>query len=162
MPPERRPLWLAQAECLSHFSANSDEYGDYSPDAKLGRGNVMHLTCVGENGETVAVLVPGAHHKLIFRPLDLDLSLDFFKSNGPWEDCKCVEFALEKAVPFFSQGEPERFFVVRFAAKSSFHARKVQEAVVEYFEERVEACEASYTPEARFVDERGIFFSKWF
>lgn len=162
MPAERRPLWLAQADCLSHFAANSDEYGNYDPNDKFGRGNVMHLTCVGENGETVAVLVPGAHHKLVFRPLDPELTFDCFQRQGVWSDCKCLEFTMDKAVPFFSSGEAERFFVVKFAAKSAYHAKKVQGAVVDYFEERVEACEASYTPEARFVDERGIFFSKWF
>lgn len=165
MPLSRRPLWLLQAKCLSHYQANLVAPDEYERDDSLGRGDVMHLTCVAENGATVAVLVPGSFQKCIWLQVDPRLELDDFQALTRGLFSRDLVGGAEtdemEAVPVFSDGERRVFFSVRFSAKSKKAARELAEAVDELLGGRVERCEARYTPEARFVDECGVAFCTW-
>ena len=163
MPLPRRPLWLLQAKCLSHYQANLVAPDEYERDDSMGRGDVMHLTCVDENGATVAVLVPGSFQKCIWLQVDPRLELEDFQAltRGLLADFVGVEMDEMEAVPVFSDGGRRVFFSVRFSAKSKKAARELADAVDELLGGRVERCEARYTPEARFADERGVAFCTW-
>lgn len=158
------PLWLVQAKCLSHYQANLVAPGEYDPDESLGKGDVMHLTCVDENGTTTALLIPGAFHQCIWLQKDKDLSFSEFRTVAQqvFQEAKITRYEDFEAVPVFSEGEQDTFFKVTFSAKSPKFAREARMQLEERLAGRVEICEKKYTPEARFVDEQDITFSGWF
>ena len=158
---QRLPLWLVQAKCLPHYQANLVGPDEYEPDSMLGKGDVMHLTCVDENGTTVAVLVPGAFHKCICWPTDPSLTFDEFQSIAAeaFEGARILTMEAFDAVPVFSDGSQQQFFKVTYSSKSPKFHRSAIFQLQEMLGGRMQICEKKYTPEARFVDERNIAFA---
>lgn len=161
-------LWFVQAKCLSYYLAGlvapSDTKDAFRPDPLLGYGDVMHITALNEIGETVALFVPGAFRRGVWRLVDPELTKEAFdaKTTHLWATVKSVSIAKERAVPMISDGKQADFVSVSFAAKSDKAARVVIEQVTKLLGDAVELCENKFSPESRFVQERGIEFSAWF
>lgn len=166
--------WLAQAKCLSHYlssltapSGETNILGEraYQPDKKnLGDGDVMHLTVIDEKGETTALYVPGAFQRGVWRVLDETLTQAEFESETKncWSTVKNVTVESKMAMPLIGHGKKSLFVYVSFSSKSTKATREFIAMVTEKLGDRVELCEAKYSPESRFVEERGLEFSSWF